>query len=70
MEKPETNYIKDIYYIKQTMSEMRGVVYPIREALLNIVQGDYSLIDDATITYLQDVRDHINHIIHMYENRA
>jgi magnesium transporter len=67
LEKPETNNIKEIYTIKQILSEMRSVVYPIREALLNMVQGEYSLIDDATITYLQDVRDHINHIIHMYE---
>jgi magnesium transporter len=67
LEKPGANYIKDVYYIKQIMSEMRSVFYPIREALLNMVQGEFSLIDDATIAYLQDVRDHINHIIHMYE---
>jgi magnesium transporter len=68
LDKPETNYIKNIYFIKQPLSEMRGVIYPIREALLNIVQGDYTLIDDTTIIYLQDVRDHINHIIQMYES--
>lgn len=67
MDKPENNYIKEIYYLKQPMSEMRGVVYPIREAMLNIVQDDYSLIGDPTIVYLQDVKDHLNHIIQMYE---
>jgi len=67
LEDPGRNYIQQIYQIKQTLSGMRGVVYPIREALLNIVQGDYSLIEDRTITSLQDVKDHINHIIHMYE---
>jgi magnesium transporter len=67
LEEPDRNYIQQIYQIKQTLSGMRGVVYPIREALLNIVQGDYSLIEDRTITSLQDVKDHINHIIHMYE---
>ena len=67
LEKPEFNYIQGIYKIKQPMSDMRGVIYPIREALMNMVQGDYSLIDDATIPYLQDVKDHINHIIHMYD---
>jgi magnesium transporter len=67
LEKPEEDYIQNIYYIKQTLSDMRGTLYPLREALLNIVQGDYSLIEDSTITFLHDVKDHINHIIHMYE---
>jgi magnesium transporter len=67
LENAEKNCIQNIYRIKQPLNEMRGVILPIREAILNIVQGDYSLIDDATITYLQDVKDHINHIIHMYE---
>jgi magnesium transporter len=67
LERPEIDYIQHIYKIKQPLNDMRGVIFPIREALMNIVQGDYSLIDDRTIPYLQDVKDHINHIIHMYE---
>jgi magnesium transporter len=67
LEAPKKDYIHDLYLIKQPMSDMRGVIYPIREALLNIVQGDYSLMEESTITYMQDVKDHINHIIHMYE---
>lgn len=68
LEKPELNYIQGIYKIKQPLNDMRGVIFPIREALMNIVQGDYSLIDDPTIPYFQDVKDHINHIIQMYDS--
>jgi magnesium transporter len=68
LENPRQNYIQDIYHIKQTMSEMRGVIYPVRESLLNIVQGDNSLLNDDTVIFMQDVKDHINHIIHMYES--
>lgn len=67
LETPELNYIQGIYKIKQPLNDMRSVIFPIREALMNIVQGDYSQIDDATVPYLQDVKDHINHIIHMYD---
>jgi magnesium transporter len=67
MEDPEKNYIQSIYKIKQPLNDMRGVIFPIREALLNMVQGDFELIDESTIAYLQDVKDHINHVIHMYE---
>jgi magnesium transporter len=68
LEEPRHNYIQDIYRIKQTVSGIRGVVYPVREALLNLVQGDFDLVADDTLPYLQDVRDHVNHIIHMFES--
>ncbi len=67
MESPGQDKILEIYLLRKPVSELRGVIYPVREALLNIVQGDYSLLEDATIAYMQDVKDHINHIIHMYE---
>ncbi len=65
---PRINYIKDIYAIRQTMSDMRSVIYPVRESLLNLVQGDYPLLTPDTISYLHDVKDHINHIVQMYES--
>jgi len=68
LEVPRANYIQGIYAIKQTMSEMRGVIYPVRESLLNMVQGDYTQLTKDTIGYLHDVKDHINHIIQMYES--
>jgi magnesium transporter len=66
-ESPDNNFIKHLYRIKQPLSDMRGVLYAIREALLNILQGDFSLIEDETIPFLHDVKDHINNIVHMYE---
>ena len=51
LEAPRNNYIKDIYAIRQSMSEMRGVIYPVRESLLDIVQGDYPLLTQDTAGY-------------------
>jgi|WetSurMetagenome_2_1015567.scaffolds.fasta_scaffold61590_2 magnesium transporter len=67
LEKPEDNYISHLYRIKQPMSALRGVLYSLREALLNIVQGDFALIEDETLPFLHDVKDHINNIVHMFE---
>jgi magnesium transporter len=67
IESPGQDKILEIYLLRKPVSELRGVIYPVREALLNIVQGDSSLLEDATIVYMQDVKDHINQIIHMYE---
>jgi magnesium transporter len=47
---------------------MRSVIYPVRESLLNLVQGDFPLLKPETISYLHDVKDHINQIIQMYES--
>lgn len=66
-ERPNTNYLVNLYRIKQPMINMRNIIYPLRESLLNVIQGDYPLIEDETIPFLQDVRDHINNIIQMYE---
>lgn len=68
LESPETNYISNLYRIKQPMSEIRGVIYPIRESLLNMVQGDYPLIEDETLPFLHDVKDHLNNIVHMFDS--
>jgi magnesium transporter len=67
LETPDRDHIHEIYLIKRPMSDLRGTIYPVREALLNIVQGDYSLLEESSVTCIQDVKDHINHIIHMYE---
>ncbi|MBN2812429.1 MAG: magnesium/cobalt transporter CorA [Bacteroidales bacterium] len=68
LREPEKNHIQDIYRIKQPLTEMRGVIYPIHEAILNILQGEYTLIHESTLPYLHDVKDHVSHIIHMYES--
>jgi len=68
VERPQSDYIHNLYRIKQPMSEMRGIIYPIREALHNIVQGDYRLIEDETIPFLHDVKDHMNNIVHMFDS--
>jgi magnesium transporter len=67
LEHPESNYISNLYRIKQPMSDLRGVLYSLREALLNILQGDYELIEEETLPFLHDVKDHINNIVHMFE---
>jgi magnesium transporter len=67
LEHPDTNYIRNLYRIKQPISEMRSVIYPMREALMNLIQGDYPLIEDETLPFLHDVKDHINNIVTMFE---
>jgi magnesium transporter len=68
LERPQTNYMHNLYRIKQPISEMRGVIYPTREALHNLVQGDFHLIGEETIPFLKDIKDHMNNILHMYDS--
>jgi magnesium transporter len=67
-EHPDASYLNSLYRIKQPMSGIRSVIYPLRENLLNLIQGDYPLIEDETLPFLQDVRDHIHNIVHMFES--
>ncbi len=68
LKEPEKNHLQEIYSIKQPLTEMRGVIYPVREAILNILQGEFTLIGEYTLPYLHDVKDHVSHVIHMYES--
>jgi magnesium transporter len=68
LEKPSDNYIHNIYTLKQTTSNLREVIYPVRESLMDIVQGDSPLLEPGTVACFHDVRDHINHIIQMFES--
>jgi magnesium transporter len=68
LEKSDDNYIQDIYAVRKSFSDLRGVFYPIREALLNILQGDFNRIEEDSMRYFMDVKDHINQIINMYES--
>lgn len=68
LETPEDDFIRDLYSAKKKLGEIRPVLYPVNEALQNLVQGDYPLIDDQTIPFLRDLADHIRQIIQMYES--
>jgi len=68
LESPDRNHIHDIYQLKKSFGQLRSILYPVHEALLDLIQGDYTQIGDSSLAGLHDVCDHAGHILHMYES--
>ena len=68
LDKPEWNFINETYLIKKYLNELRPVLYPAGAALMALIKGDYPSISEKTITYMRDLKDHIDHVIQMYES--
>ena len=65
---PSDNMINDIIGLKREMTAIRRVIYPVRDAVERIFIEDYDLLNPNTITYFRDVRDHIYHLVTIYDN--
>lgn len=65
---PSENMINDILTLKREMTGIRRVIYPVRDAVERIFIDDYDLLNPSTITYFRDVRDHIYHLVTIYDN--
>ncbi len=65
---PSENMINNIISLKREMTNIRRVIYPVRDAVERIFIDDFDLLDPSTITYFRDVRDHIYHLVTIYDN--
>ena len=63
--KPATlNKIQDI---KKELIFLRKSIYPIREAVSQLIRNDFKYVSEDTTKFLQDVYDHIIQIIETFE---
>ena len=65
---PSQNKINDIIRLKRELTNVRRVVYPVLDAVEKIFIEDYPLIDPSTITYFRDIKDHVYHLVNMYDS--
>jgi magnesium transporter len=64
---PTTKTMSRIQDVKREMIFLRKALYPTREALSRLIREKYKLIHPDTISYLNDVHDHIVQLIEIYE---
>ena len=68
LSRPSENLINKIIGLKREMSNIRRVIYPVRDAVERIFIDDYDLLTPTTITFFRDVRDHVYHLVTIYDN--
>ena len=65
--KASRTQVKDIHTLKTQMISVRKAVWPLREVVNRLLDGESPLIKENTIPYLRDVYDHTIHCIDTIE---
>lgn len=64
---PQQSTLNKIQDIKKELIFLRKSMYPIREAIAQLIRNDYVVITENTTKFLSDVYDHTIQIIETYE---
>lgn len=65
---PNKNLINDIHALKRLFVYVQRSIFPLREALNKLMKEESVLIQKSTITYLNDIYDHVLHLIDVYNS--
>jgi len=65
---PSGNLISEIHEQKRQLVFIQKSIFPLREALNRLIKEESKLIHKATLTYLNDVYDHVLHLIEVYNS--
>jgi len=63
----ELGVLNRVQRLKHDCLKLRRSIMPLREVLLSLMRGDYSLIQPETRVYLRDAYDHTMHVIESLE---
>ena len=67
IEKPVTETLQQIYYMKREMIILRKSIWPMREIAARLERAESEIISDETGRYLRDVYDHTIQAVEMVE---
>jgi magnesium transporter len=65
---PRSETMEMIHHMKREMIYVRKQVWPMREVANGLTRGEFDLIEDSTVIYLQDVHDHTIQVIDTLES--
>lgn len=68
VEKPSREALKDLFYYKRVLLEMRRGAWPQRELFSHLMHEDKGLVSETTRVFLRDCYEHITQIIDIIEN--
>ena len=68
IERPSRDFLKDLFYHKRLLLEMRRGAWPQREVFSHLMHEDRGFVCEHTRVYLRDCYDHITQIIDIVES--
>lgn len=63
LENPNEQIVKKIIEQKKVLSELRKIIYPVRDGLKEITKGEAEFISENYYNYFNDIYDHIKQIV-------
>lgn len=57
-----------IHKIKKDIMFMRKSIWPLREILVNIIHGEFDLIEESTLPYFRDIYDHVIQVVEIIDS--
>lgn len=65
---PEADLIPELQALKRELNLLRKNLWPTREAVARLIRDEHPLITPGTHPYLQDVYDHVIHLLESVES--
>ncbi len=62
------NKIEDIHNIKSELTELRKVIFPLKESIQLLLKDDSDLISENNKVFFNDIKDHMNQFAEYYTN--
>ncbi len=63
----QSDILNNVHAIRQDLSRLRQGLWPLRDALNNMIKGEMELLSDDTRVFLRDAHDHAAHHIDVLE---
>ncbi len=67
LENPENTTLHRIHSLKWNLLFMRKSIWPLREAVNNLIRSESELVGQATLVYLRDLYDHTIRVVDITE---
>lgn len=67
IENPSRGVLADVYRVKRELMTFRRAIWPLRDALSQIVRQPHDLIGDTVLPYIRDATDHVMQVVDVNE---
>lgn len=60
--------LEDILQLKKQLIELRKMIFPLSEMLTKIIEVENDLVQEDSLKYFRDVKDHISHVTETFKD--
>lgn len=68
LENTTENLIGEIYAVKKELSDLRRMLFPLKEAIANLIESESDLFEEETFVFFNDLLDHTKQIMEIYNS--